>query len=167
MSESITPSPIAIPDAPWYLRGEAVAFLAAPLTVRLLVNYTHSPVGPYHEHALATLTRHGPHVFQMSVDLEASRLGGRTIWGFPKTLESLSWTGNTEHIQFRRESQRFHVRAFGPIFPLALPFWTAQQKQNNWVRVPGHIRARARLAFRGPQLALALSGFEMEIEKPQ
>ncbi len=164
------PEPIsspAIPDAPWHLRGEAVAFLASPFTVRLLVHYTQSPVGPYDEHALATLTKRGPHVFQMSVDLEASRQGGRAIWGFPKTLESLAWTRIASHIIFRRQSQRFHIRTFGPAFPLALPFWTSQQKGDSWVRVPGHIRARAHLAFRGPQLALALNDFEMKIEKPQ
>ncbi|RYX83462.1 hypothetical protein EON83_14845 [bacterium] len=167
MPDSAFGSPPPIPDAPWHLRGEAVAMLAAPFTLRLLVRYTQSPVGPYDEHALATLTKRGPHVFQMSVNLETSRIGGRTIWGFPKTLESLAWVSNGSRITFRRQSQRFHIRPFGPTFPLSLPFWTAQQKGDEWVRVPGHIKARARLAWRGPQLALALEAFDMEIKQPQ
>lgn len=157
----------AIPGAPWVLQGEAVAFLASPVSLRLLVRYSYSPVGPYLEHALATLSPRGPHVFQMSVDLDASRRGGRAIWGFPKTLESLGWKSIGNRILFRRESQTFRVRALGPSFPLALPFWSAQQKENEWVRVPGKIKGRARLAFRGPQLALVLSAFEMTIEAPQ
>jgi len=167
------PSPVSspdlypIPDAPWILRGEAVTFLASWRAVRLLVRYDSSPVGTYLEHALSTLTRKGPHVFQMSVDLEASRRGGREIWGFPKTLETLDWKVDGERIAFRRENQTFHVRMLGPTFPLALPFWTAQQKGAEWMRVPGNIRARARLGFRGRQWALVLTAFEMRIEAPE
>jgi len=159
--------PESIPPAPWVLRGEAVALLASPLVVRLLVRYDSSPVGPYLEHALTALTPRGPHVFQMSVNLEASRRGGREIWGFPKTLESLAWQGGKGALSFRRERQTFRVRASGPTFPLALPFWTAQQKGEDWVRVPGFIRARGRLGFRGCQLALVLTAFEMKIEAPR
>lgn len=158
---------VSIPGAPWQLQGEAVAFLASPFSVRLLVRYASSPVGPYLEHALATLVRRGPHVFQMSVDLEDSMIGGREIWGFPKTLESLGWSEGGNRIVFRRESQIFRVRAFGPSFSLVTPFWTAQQKGEQWLRVPGKIGGRARLAFRGRQLALVLSSFWMEIEEPQ
>ena len=167
MPENLVSLAPPVPDAPWRLRGEAVAFLAKPLTVRLLVHYAQSPVGPYDEHALATLTRRGPHVFQMSVNLEASRIGGRRIWGFPKTIENVLWKRDGSRVSFRREGVRFDIRAFGPRFPVALPFWTAQQKDDGWVRVPGHIRAWARLAFRGPQLALVLDEFEMEILPPQ
>ncbi len=157
----------SIPDAPWQLQGEAVAFLASPTSLRLLVRYDNSPVGPYLEHALATLTWRGPHVFQMSVDLEDSMIGGREIWGFPKTLESLDWTEDENRVIFRREGQTFRVRAFGPSFSLALSFWTVQQKGEDWVRVPGVIGGRARLGFRGRQLALVLRSFWMEIEEPQ
>jgi len=156
-----------IPDAPWILRGQAVAFLASWRAVRLLVRYEESPVGFYLEHALSTLTRRGPHVFQMSVNLEASRRGGREIWGFPKTLESLDWKTRGNRLVFRRENQTFHVRTLGPTFPLALPFWTAQQKGKEWVRVPGSVRAWARLGFRGRQLALVLTSFEMKIDAPK
>lgn len=156
-----------IPGAPWVLHGEAVAFLVSPTSLRLLVRYSYSPVGPYLEHALATLSWRGPHVFQMSVNLGASLRGGRAIWGFPKTLESLFWQGSPGRTVFRREQQTFRVRAFGPSFPIALPFWAAQQKGQKWVRVPGKISGRARLGFRGPQLAFVLGAFEMTIEPPQ
>lgn len=158
--------PELIPPAPWQLRGKAVAFLASPFSVRLLVHYDESPVGPYDEHALATLTMRGPHVFQMSVNLENSMIGGRSIWGFPKTLESLEWEERGKRIVFRRESKRFRVRVFGPSFPVALPFWAAQQKEGVWLRVPGKMRGRARFGFRGSQLALVLVSFWMEIEAP-
>ncbi len=156
-----------VPGAPWILRGEAVAFLASPTSVRLLVHYLESPVGAYDEHALATLTKRGPHVFQMSVNLVESMIGGRAIWGFPKTLEALEWKQNGKRITFAREKQRFRVRALGPTFFLALPFWTAQEKDGVWNRVPGCIKGRARLAFRGLQLALFLESFSMTIEPPQ
>ena len=155
-----------IPPAPWTLTGQAVAFLASPLTARLLVNYQTSPVGPYLEHALACPTLRGPHVFQMSVSLAASKRGGREIWGFPKTLEHLEWRQSGERLLFRRENQMFRLRIVGPQFPLALPFWTVQILNARKVRVPGRIQARARLAWRGRQLALFLSEFEMTIEPP-
>ena len=155
-----------IPNAPWILHGEAVAFLASPLQVRLLVNYRDSPVGPYREHALAKLTRRGPHVFQMSVDLEASKIGGRAIWGFPKTLENLAWKARGNRGEFQRESQVFRWRKFGPDFPLAMSFWTIQNRHGAEVQVPGQIRARARLAFRGRQLALSVENFWMKFDAP-
>ncbi len=159
--------PDSIHPPPWHLRGEAVALLASPVSVCLLVNYTSSPVGPYLEHALATLTLRGPHVFQMSVNLEKSMLGGRAIWGFPKTMEALAWQKKRDRLTFRRLDKVLRVRAFGPKFPLALPFWAAQQKEGAWVRVPGFIRARVRLAFRGVQLALWFDSFSMEIKAPK
>lgn len=155
-----------VPPAPWRLRGDAAAFLASPCSVRLLVRYAQSPVGPYEEHALATLTRRGPHVFEMSVNLLDSMIGGRTIWGFPKTLETLSWQRRGPRILFRREDQTFRVRGVGPAFPLSLAFWTAQRKDDEWVRVPGQIQGRARFGFRGRQLALILEGFDLLIEPP-
>ncbi len=158
--------PASIPDAPWILRGEAVVFLASPLAARLLVNYRESPVGPYREHALARMTARGPHVFQMSVDAEASKIGGRLIWGFPKTLEDLSWEARGNRIRFRREKQRFEVRKIGPSVPIALSFWTVQTLDNRQVRVPGKIRARLRLARRGRQIAFSIEDFWMQFDAP-
>ncbi len=155
-----------IPDAPWILHGEAIAMLASPFSVRLLVNYRDSPVGPYCEHALAQMTWRGPHVFQMSVDLNASKIGGRTIWGFPKTLENLGWKTCENRVEFWRQRQIFRVRKIGPSFPLALSFWTIQNLNGADVRVPGRIRARARFGFRGRQIALFIEDFWMKFEAP-
>lgn len=160
------PTDINIPPAPWTLTGQALVLLASPLTARLLVNYQASPVGPYLEHALARPTLRGPHVFQMSVTLAASMRGGREIWGFPKTLENLSWQSDGARVAFTRENQTFRVRVWGPLFPLALPFWTVQNLNGADVRVPGCIKATAQLASVGRRLALFLPHFVMTIEPP-
>lgn len=156
-----------IPPAPWHLTGQAVAFLAAPLTLRLLVNYQSSPVGPYLEHALSVPTWRGPRVVQMSVNSPASKIGGREIWGYPKTLESLSWRRDGNRLIFRRENQTFRLRICGPSFPIALPFWTIQTLDGADVRVPAHMKARVKLAFRGRQIALLVEEFAMVFEPPQ
>ena len=156
-----------IPPAPWHLTGQAVAFLAAPTTLRLLVNYASSPVGPYLEHALAVPTWLGPRVVQMSVNSELSKIGGREIWGYPKTLEILSWQRDGNRLIFRREHQTFRLRICGPSFPIALPFWTIQTLNGENVRVPARIEARAKFAWRGRQIALFVEHFAMTFEPPQ
>ena len=156
-----------IPPAPWHLTGQAAAFLAAPTTLRLLVNYASSPVGPYLEHALSVPTHLGPRVIQMSVNSELSKIGGRAIWGYPKTLEVLSWWRNGERLIFRRENQEFRLRLCGPSFPIAAPFWTVQTLNGADVRVPAKLQATARLAFRGRQMAIFLEEFAMTFEPPQ
>ena len=156
-----------IPPAPWHLSGQAVAFLAAPFALRLLVNYRSSPVGPYLEHALVVPTWLGPRVREMSVNSQASKIGGREIWGYPKTLEHLSWMREGDRLVFRRENQIFRLRIWGPTFPLALPFWTIQTLNDEDVRVPAHLKASARLAFRGRQMAIFLEDFAMTFEPPQ
>lgn len=157
----------AIPPAPWHLTGQAIAFLAAPARLRLLVKYRSSPVGPYLEHALAIPTLRGPRVTQMSVDSTASMIGGREIWGYPKTLEGLSWQRDGERLIFRRENQTFRLRLWGPTFPVAAPFWTVQTLNGSDVRVPARIKATARLAFRRRQLALFVEEFAMTFHPPQ
>jgi hypothetical protein len=157
----------SIPPPPWVLHGEAVAFLAPRLRLRLLVNYHKSPVGPYHEHALATLTWRGPSVVQMGVDLEASLVGGRRNWGYPKVLERLAWYLKGKNIIFSRKDKTFRIRKTYLRLPLALPFWTIQELNGQVVRVPATLRGIARLGFRGRQLALILDEFEMKFEAPQ
>lgn len=157
----------SIPPAPWHLTGQAVSFLAAPLTLRLLVNYRSSPVGPYLEHALGVPTWLGPRVTQMSVDSEASMISGREIWGYPKTLEQLSWLRDGDKLIFRRKNQIFRLRIWGPTFPIVAPFWTIQTLDGENVRVPAQLKARARLASRGRQIAIFLEDFAMTFEPPQ
>jgi hypothetical protein len=166
MTTTDSPSQDDIPSAPWRLTGDAIAFFGGPMTLQMLVHYTGSPVGPYDEHALATVNLRGPHVFQMSVNSEASRRGGRSIWGFPKVLETLAWHQKKGRVVFERENQQFRVRGVGPKFPVALVFWTAQRKGGRWVRVPGKIKGKAQLAWRGRQLACWLHNFEMKIGEP-
>lgn len=156
-----------VPPAPWHLSGQAVAFLAAPLALRLLVNYRASPVGPYLEHAFSIPTYLGPRVIQMSVDSELSKFGGREIWGYPKTLEQLSWQRDGDRLIFRRENQTFRLRIWGPKFPIALPFWTVQTLNGADVRVPANLKASARLAFRGRQMAIFLENFAMTFDPPE
>ncbi|MBW3636050.1 MAG: hypothetical protein KY445_06240 [Armatimonadetes bacterium] len=155
-----------IPNAPWILHGEAIVFLASPFRLRLLVNYYDSPVGSYLEHALAEMTVLGPHISQMSVNWEDSRRGGREIWGFPKVLELLRWKRSGSRFEFRRGTEILRLRAWGPHFPLALSFWTVQFLDEEPVRVPGRISGKARLGFRGRQVALILDEFELKIEAP-
>ena len=185
--------PPSIPPAPWHLTGQAVAFLAAPFKLRLLVNYATSPVGPYLEHALAVPTWRGPRVGQMSVDSNASVIGGREIWGYPKTLEMMQWQQTGARFRFRcmrrmgetsiwfkhsegvqsvsfrsrHMPQIFRWRTFGPTIPIALPFWTVQTLDGADVRVPAKIRARVQLAFRGRQLAIFVESFTMIFDPPQ
>lgn len=157
----------SIPPAPWVLHGKAVAFLAPRFRWRLLVKYQQSPVGPYHEHALVILTRRGPSVVQMGVNSEASMLGGRRNWGYPKVLERLSWQSSRRNIVFLRNGKTFRIQKTCLRFPLALPFWTVQELDGQVVRVPATLRGKARLGFRGRQLALILDEFEMRFEAPQ
>ena len=157
----------SIPPAPWHLTGQAVAFLAAPLTLRLLVNYDSSPVGPYLEYALCVPTWLGPRVVQMSVNSQLSKIGGREIWGYPKTLENLSWQREGDRLIFRRENQTFRLRICGPSIPIALPFWTIQTLDGENVRVPARIKARLRFAFRERQIAIFAEHFEMIFEPLQ
>lgn len=157
----------SIPPPPWVLHGEAVAFLAPRYRWRLLVKYRQSPVGPYDEHALVILTWRGPSVVQMGVDSEASMIGGRRNWGYPKVLERLFWRSKGKNIVFLRNGKTFRIRKSCLSFPLALPFWTIQQLNGQVVRVPAKLRGKARFGFRGRQLALILDEFEMRFEAPQ
>jgi hypothetical protein len=160
-----------IPPAPWHLSGEAICFMASPLSFRLLVNYHSSPVGPYHEHALVKFKYANgalaPHVYQMSVDLETSKIGGRTIWGFPKTLEKLLWKKNQERIEFRRGRQQFNISGFGPKIPMSLTFATLQQLDGKWVKVPGKINGNCQGALRGKQFAIIVTDFSLVIDPAQ
>jgi hypothetical protein len=112
------------------------------------------------------MTWRGPSVVQMSVDSEASRHGGREIWGFPKELESLDWSVQGKWISFARGRRIFRIRKLGFRFPLALPFWTIQYHRGEVVGVPAFMKAKARLGFRHRQLALILDEFEMTFQGP-
>lgn len=160
-----------IPDAPWHLTGAALGMLHISLSQRqfgvlALVHYEQSPVGPYNELALAVLTPRGPSVVQMPVTSPASMLGGRRIWGFPKTLAALNWQRKGEQITFIASKRQWRARAVGPQIPLRLCASSTQQLNGEWVRVPFEIKGRARLAFNGRRMAVVLEAFDMVVHPP-
>lgn len=144
--------PNSVPSAPWKLKGQAAAWLEG-FGLRLWVRYSDSPVGAYDEWALVKLTIRGPSVVEMWVDSENSRRGGRGNWGFPKELA-----------QFKTDFRG--PRGFGISFPIRARFWTAQSLDGKTVKVPGEIVGRARLAFRGRQVAICLEEFSLKVEVP-
>jgi hypothetical protein len=108
--ESATPPvdlPVSAPP-PWPARVRATlwwhrATLAAralgpegavPLTVGIVVDYLHSPVGPYREVLASPVLRRGPLptlvVPFIAVDSAASAHGGRVHWDLPKTLAAFA-----------------------------------------------------------------------------
>jgi hypothetical protein len=160
-----------IPDAPWHLTGSALGLLHISFSQRqlgalALVHYDHSPVGTYNELTLAVLSRRGPTVVQMPVTSPASMIGGRRIWGFPKTLADIRWQRTGERITFRAGKKQWRARTVGPRIPLRLRASSTQQLNGEWVRVPFEMKGRARLAFSGRQLAVLLEAFEMVVHPP-
>ncbi len=160
-----------IPPAPWHLTGTALGMLHISFSHRqcgvlALVHYDHSPVGPYNELALAVLTRRGPSVVQMPVTSPASMIGGRRIWGFPKTLAELNWQRNGERITFTAGKRQWRARAVGPQIPLRLRASSTQQLNGEWVRVPLELKGCARLAFCGRRCVILLELFNMVVQAP-
>jgi hypothetical protein len=103
----------------------------------------------------------------MYVDSSQSRDAGRALWGFPKVLSDLQWKSGRSHITFRKEQEYFRVRAVGFSLPFRVRAWTVQVLEGALVRVPVEVSGRAKLGFRGRQLALILEAFEMQVYAPQ
>ena len=160
-----------IPPAPWTLHGESLAFLARDETgkigVRAFVCYADSPVGAYNEMAFAVLTTRGVRVTQMPVTLEHSMIGGRAIWGFPKTLESIEYSmlRNRVVVRHRGATIRSRISAFS--FPIKLRAWTIQTLDGTTVRVPISIRGRVHFAWLGHKLGVLLRDFELVVAPPE
>jgi hypothetical protein len=93
-------------------------------------------------------------------------IGGRRIWGFPKTLADLRCQRQGERITFRAGQKQWRARAVGPQIPLRLRTSSTQQLDGDWVRVPFEIKGRVRLAFSGRRLAILLEAFEMVVHPP-
>jgi hypothetical protein len=160
-----------IPDAPWHLSGAALgtaAHFVLTTTIRrlALVHYDHSPGRTYNELALAVLTARGPSVVQMPVTSPASMIGGRRIWGFPKSLAHLHWQRQGNRITFRTGKKQWRARAVGPRIPLRLRASSTQKLNGEWVRVPFEITGHVRLAWYGRRLAVLLEAFEMVVHPP-
>ena len=152
--------------APWRLTGNAALLLSQSGGVAL-VHYESSPVGPYDEWARGVLTWRGPRVVEMAVTSEDSKRAGRDNWGFPKQLENLCWQQREDHIEFRRETEIYRLRACGPRFPFRVKFFCVQTLNRQEVRVPFRMEGKARLAWRGRQIALIVEDFVFDVEAPQ
>lgn len=132
-----------------------------------LVHYDTSPVGAYDEFAVIELTLRGPSVTEIFVTSAASQKAGRALWGFPKTLENLSWKRNGKHVVFQSERETFRFRIAEFSFPIRAKSWTNQILNGQKLRVPVAISGRAKLAFRGKQWALFLEEFELQVFAPE
>jgi hypothetical protein len=150
----------------WTLCGSGVLLLRDTRLALALVHYDSSPVGAYDEFAVIELSFRGPSVMEIAVTSVASRDAGRALWGFPKTLQNLSWRRNGKHIVFRSEHETFRVRAAKFVFPFRAKAWTNQILNGQKVRVPCAASGRARIAFRGKQWALCLEEFELQVFAP-
>lgn len=155
-----------VPPPPWHLTGRAAVFLHSWREVQLLVSYDTSPVGPYEEYAIVTVTRRGPSVTVMEVTSEASRLGGRVNWGFPKVVGSLQSGWRQGSWWFRHQEKNCRVRPIGPPMPFRLSAFTVQELSGTPVRVPTRATGSARLAFRGRQLGIFIWRFSVTVLPP-
>ena len=155
------------PGPPWQLRGECAVALVptidAPMaagfqgvpgpSLFMFARYTDSPVGPYLELAVARPARIRARVAffvtTMAVTSDASVIGGRSNWGFPKELSALSWTGEEDGSVVLRAEQlgmQAKARPGGPEIRLVAPIWCLQQRDGGPVQVLGWLRGRCRLA---------------------
>lgn len=158
--------------APWVLSGESIVGLARcphtlgpmPPGVRRMqgpvllvaVRYSGSPVGPYLELAIGEPARLGARLgwcmSTMVVDSPESRTAGRTNWGFPKEVGSLTWDGDgrmrelrwaERGVVIRGEPSRFRLPM---LVPMLVPMRALQHRSDGPVVVPGRLRGVARVA---------------------
>jgi hypothetical protein len=104
---------------------------------------------------------------EMQVTSEASMLGGRHGWGYPKRLGMLRWQRKGQRVLFRADARQWLVRPWGPVFPVRLRAWTAQILDGRPVRAPVRVAGRARLAWSGRCMALLVESLEMSVLRPQ
>ena len=152
-------------QALWVLRGSGVLLLsdARRALALALVPYEASPVGGSDEFAVIEFSLRGPRVTEMPVNSPASRDAGRALWGFPKTLQKLSWNRKKRHIVFQGERETFRFRIARFSFPISAKAWTNQTLNGREVRVPCRVSGHARIAFRGKQWALFMEEFELQV----
>ncbi len=203
---------LLVPTSPWLVRGNALiiighlsrrgartlagqprGLLAPPLlgTVAAMgiIDYTETPVGPYHEVTVSpgVLWRDlpGALVSHMLVDNLRSRLAGRAIWGLPKELARFQWgVGHAAVTDMDDQpliAATWRARGGWPSLPLPpLPVMAQRGPRCQVFTVGGalgHVtRVRATLAIpkvsgfaplarlaRGPHLALYIEGFRLRI----
>ncbi len=162
----------------WWSRGGRAATAALPPALRRgagglvvvggLVRYRDTPVGPYDEVLGLVGSRTGVRpwgsVAFMSVDSEASLVGGRTNWAMPKTLgafdgeigggKTVTATGADE----TRWRVSAAVRAFGPSVPVRTGALCRQE-------FPGGRAGDSRMSGRG-RIRAAVVTVEVESDGP-
>jgi hypothetical protein len=156
------------PVAPWALSGESLVALARcretpgvlpdgmtriPGPALVVANrYSHSPVGPYLELAIACPARLGPRpgwcFTTMVVDNPEARAGGRLNWGFPKEVGRLLWAHDGDARELRWADRDICVRGTPRSFvlPFLVTLRALQRRGDGPVVVPGRVRGRAHLA---------------------
>jgi hypothetical protein len=114
--------------------------------------YDDSPVGPYLEFAVAVPARAGARpgmcVETMAVTTAEARVGGRTNWGFPKELGTLTWSAVGAERTLRWEEREIVVTGApgGPPIPTLVPLWAVQRRSDGLVSIGARLRGLARLA---------------------
>jgi len=152
----------------WYARGGASATQALPPALRSghrglavvggVVRYDETPVGPYDEVFGLVGSRDGRRGFGtvsfMSVDSEASIVGGRANWGMPKTLGAFEGAIGSGRTMTARGADavgwRVTVtpRVIGPRIPFSMKAVTRQEVSEGRVgdsRLDGKARIRPAL----------------------
>ena len=125
--------------------------VAGPVLV-VAARYDTSPVGSYLELAIAEPVRLGARVGTCAtaivVDSVGSRDAGRTHWGLPKQLGTLQWTDDGDSVALRWEEGGVTVtaRPGRRRFPVPVPFWSLQAREDGPVRVSGLMRGSGRFA---------------------
>jgi len=157
----------SVPLPPWELEGAAIVFLHDWRSVLALVRYDASPVGPYEELAVATLTVHGPTVTEMVVNSALSMMGGRRGWGFPKVLGALRWRQSGQRIIFDAGNHRYRVKMTMAALPIKLNGWCWQILDGRRVRVPVQLRGRARVAWQGRRIAVVVELLVLRVLRPE
>ncbi len=159
------------------------------------VQYDVSPVGPYHEMMVSPgiiwHTVPGALIARLPVDNQRSLLGGRAIWGLPKTMADFTWTaGNAPSVEVREPTgtpliqARFQRRGSWPALPLPpLPIMSACGPRLQVFTVTPLLRSvtRMRVEFeipdksdfvplrnllRGPHLALHVEMLRLRVSTP-
>lgn len=114
--------------------------------------YVTSPVGPYHELAVAQPARYGARaglcVTTIACQSRAASTAGREGWGFPKEQADLRWSDQGGELMLRWDDRGIVVRglAKAPALPAVLPYSSLQQRADGPVWVTGRLRGSARRA---------------------
>ncbi|MBA3653041.1 MAG: hypothetical protein H0W70_02480 [Actinobacteria bacterium] len=139
-------------EAPWALRGEAVAAWCGDRVVLVAERYVASPVGPYVSLGVARIARVGLRLglrfSTMVVDNHDRLVAGRRNWGLPGEMGTLSWAtvGDETAVVWHERGVELRAVAPGRRFPLVAPVRLLQHRGDGPVVVPTRLRGKARRA---------------------